>query len=80
MRGRHTHAMFRMMELDQYVATSIEDFIYKAVEFGANHEARRQFETDVTSRKHLLYEDRTFITGFDHFLKSAAKKGINAEL
>ena len=74
MRGRHTYAMFRMMNLDQYVATSIENFVDKAVEFGANHEARRQFEADVMSRKHLLYADRTFIAGFDHFLKSAAKR------
>jgi predicted O-linked N-acetylglucosamine transferase (SPINDLY family) len=76
MRGRHTYAMLRMMNLDQYVATSIENFVDKAVEFGANQEARRQFEADVMSRKHLLYEDRTFIDGFDHFLKNAAK-GIN---
>ena len=80
MRGRHTYAMFRRMELDQYIATSIENFIDKAVDFGVNHEARRQFEADVMSRKHLLYEDRTFIAEFDHFLKSAVKKGINTEL
>lgn len=77
MRGRHTYAMFRMMGLDQYVATSLEDYIHKAVEFGTNHEARRRFETDVRLRKLLLYEDRVFITGLDSFLKSAANHSMN---
>ena len=72
MRGRHTHAMFRMMGLERYVATSIEAFIRKAVEFGLSDEARKQFEADVRTHKHLLYEDRAFINGFDHFLKGAA--------
>ena len=77
MRGRHTYAMFRMMGLDQYVATSLDDYIHKAVEFGTNHEARRRFEIDVRLRKHLLYEDRVFIRGLDSFLKSAANHSMN---
>ena len=77
MRGRHTYAMFRMMELDHYVATSIEDFVDKAVEFGNNPEARRQFEAAVMNRKHLLYKDQAFIAGLDHFLKSVVKRTFN---
>jgi predicted O-linked N-acetylglucosamine transferase (SPINDLY family) len=69
MRGRHTLAMFKMMGLEKQVATSIDDYISKAVRLGSDGELRSQLGAEILKNKHLLYEDHVFIDAFDAFLK-----------
>ena len=69
MRGRHTLAMFKMMGLEKLVATSIDDYISKAIGLGSDGELRSQVGFDILDHKHLLYEDQVFIDAFDAFLK-----------
>ena len=76
MRGRHTYAMFRMMGLENQVASSLEDYISRAVRLGTDSALRAQLGLDILGRKHVLYEDQTFIDALDAFLKTEyAKRG-----
>lgn len=69
MRGRHTLAMFKMMGLEEQVATSIDDYISKAIRLGSDATLRRQVGADILDHKRLLYEDHVFIDALDAFLK-----------
>lgn len=69
MRGRHTYAMFRMMGLEKHIASSIDDYVVRSVKLASDIEFRSRVETEILERKHLLYEDRSFIDAFDAFLK-----------
>jgi len=74
MRGRHTYAMFRMMGLESQVAVSPEDYVLKAIRLGADTVLRQQVEQEILGRKHLLYQDQTFIGALDSFLKTEFAK------
>jgi len=69
MRGRHTLAMFKMMGLEKQVATSIDDYISKAIRLGSDKTLRGQVGSEILERKCLLYEDQVFIDALDAFLK-----------
>ena len=71
MRGRHTHAMLRMLGLEQYVAASLDDYISRAAELGRDADLRTAFRNDLLARKERLYGDQGFITALDDFLKLA---------
>ena len=78
MRGRHTYGMFRMMGLTDHVATSLEDYIAKAVKLGSDDALRKRLGAEILECKKFLYEDHSFIDAFDNFLKAEFAKQMRA--
>lgn len=74
MRGRHSYAMFRMMELPSAIASDQDDFVVKLVALGRNAEARHAMREELHGRKAALYEDRSLIAALDGFLKAEFAK------
>jgi protein O-GlcNAc transferase len=70
MRGRHSYAMFRMMDMPSAIAAHTEDFVAKLVALGRDAEARNAMRQDLQARKSALYDDRSLISALDDFLKA----------
>jgi predicted O-linked N-acetylglucosamine transferase (SPINDLY family) len=72
LRGRLTYAMYRKMGLDACVATSIADYIERAVGVATDRDRREAVRRDLRDRAAVLYENRSAVTDFGVFLRAAA--------
>jgi len=74
MRGRHSYAMFRVMDMPSAIAVNTDDFVEKLITLGRNAEARQEMRQEMQQRKSALYEDKRLITALDGFLKAEFAK------
>ncbi len=77
MRGRHTSAIFNMMNMGDAVATDVSHYVENAVMLGQSKSARSEFSARMALNKHLVYEDLACIRGLEEFLLNAT--GVVAE-
>ncbi len=71
MRGRHTHAILKIMGLSEAEAQDIDEYVMLAIRLGTDTPYRRYLSEEVARRKHLSYRDSTCIHGLEEFLKEA---------
>ena len=72
MRGRHTSAMFRMIGMEELIATSEDAYVELLVRLGKEEALRHQVREEFHAKHHQLYRDESFIAAFDVFLKAKA--------
>jgi predicted O-linked N-acetylglucosamine transferase (SPINDLY family) len=68
MRGRHTAAILRMMDVPDTIADTIESYISIAVRFANNAEERRALSRRIADNKYKVYRDRACISAIEDFL------------
>ncbi len=56
-RGRFTAACYRRMDISDAIATSPEDYIAKALQFGMDSSSREDLERRIGLRSAVLFED-----------------------
>jgi protein O-GlcNAc transferase len=71
MRGRHTHAILKMMGMDDLEAQDLQEYVALARRLGTDSEFRRQVSEQVSRKKHLSYRDKSCIDGLEKFLRKA---------
>ena len=73
MRGRHTAAILRMMDIDETVAHSVDDYIAIASRLGRDPAARAKVAARVAANKHRAYDDPSCIAALEDFMVRAAR-------
>lgn len=68
MRSRHAAAILRMLEIEETIASSKEDYIQCAVRLGKDQTYRQIITQQITNKKHRLYNDRKPIEALQQFL------------
>jgi predicted O-linked N-acetylglucosamine transferase (SPINDLY family) len=71
MRGRHTYAFLRMMELDELVAHDLDAYVDLAVKLAADGAWRERLRREIGSRLPRLYGDLACVRGLEEFLYGA---------
>jgi protein O-GlcNAc transferase len=71
MRGRHTHAILKMMGYHETEAKDIDEYVAIASRLGNDPEWRKHASEEISRRKHLAYHDTACIRGLEEFLKTA---------
>jgi protein O-GlcNAc transferase len=71
MRGRHTHAILKMMGYQDTEAQSIDEYVAIAGRLGTDAEWRKRSSETIAELKHLAYRDTACIRGLEEFLKNA---------
>jgi predicted O-linked N-acetylglucosamine transferase (SPINDLY family) len=74
MRGRHSYAMFRMMDMPSAIAQDTDDMVRKLIAMGQEPERRQAMHAEFGQRKEVLYADKSLITALDRFLKDEFAK------
>ena len=74
MRGRHSYAMFRMMDMPSAIARDTDEMVRKLVALGQEPDRRRAMREEIGQRKEALYADKSLIGAFDRFLKDQFAK------
>jgi protein O-GlcNAc transferase len=73
MRGRHSVAILRMMEITETIALSIDEYISIAVKLGEDSGYRNHLVNKIAERKHLAYRDKTCIQALESFFEKTIK-------
>ncbi|MDG4550140.1 MAG: glycosyltransferase [Candidatus Contendobacter sp.] len=71
-RGRHVHAAYRQMGLDEGIAANPADYVERAVRFASEPDYRAAFGARLREASAELFEDRQAIREFEDFLQAAA--------
>lgn len=75
LRGRLTYAMYRKMGLDACVASSVDDYVERAVAVATRSDLREAVRRDLRERALVLYENRRAVREFESFvISSVAQK------
>jgi predicted O-linked N-acetylglucosamine transferase (SPINDLY family) len=74
MRGRHTAAVLKMMDVQGMTAHSIDEFVAIASAFGRDESRRREASARIAANKHRVYCDLDCIAGLESFLEHAVHK------
>ena len=74
MRGRHSYAMLRMMDMPSAIAQDTDDMVRKLIALGQQPERRQAMRAEFGQRKEALYADKSLITALDRFLKDEFAK------
>lgn len=74
MRGRHSYAMFRMMDMPSAIARDTDEMVRKLVALGQEPDRRRAMREELGQRKEALYADKSLIAALDGFLKDQFAK------
>lgn len=70
-RGRHVHAAYRQMGLDEGIAVDPADYIERAVRFASEPDRRAAFGARLREASAELFEDRQAVREFEDFLEAA---------
>jgi predicted O-linked N-acetylglucosamine transferase (SPINDLY family) len=70
-RGRHTHGMYRRMEIDACTARDPADYVRRAVELARNRDQREAVSALIRERNGVLYEDPRVVSEFERFFETA---------
>ena len=74
MRGRHSYAMFRMMDMPSAIAQDTDDMVRKLITLGQEPDRRQAMRAELGQRKEALYADKSLIAALDGFLKGEFAK------
>jgi protein O-GlcNAc transferase len=73
MRGRHSAAILRMMDVTETIATTIEDYVSIAARLSVDVPWRDAVRARMSAGKHRVYGDRAAIEGLERFLDGAVR-------
>jgi protein O-GlcNAc transferase len=76
MRGRHSSAILTMMRVKETIAATIDEYIELAIKLGKDSDWRRYVSEKIKNNKHLVYRDRTCITGLEDFLERVVNEKL----
>lgn len=71
MRGRHTSAFLKMMDMQEWIADSKDHFIEMAVRLGRDESLRKSASDRIRRRKERLYRDKLPVRALEEFLTRA---------
>jgi protein O-GlcNAc transferase len=76
MRGRHSAAILTMMNMQETIASSIDEYVEIAIRLGTDSLWRKQISNKIAANKQLLYKDKTCITALEAFFEKVVEEGI----
>ena len=77
MRGRHTAAILRRMQVTETIAHSLDDYVAKAVGLSRDPDARRAIRAKVAQNKALVFRDQSYITALETFLEESVRSKVD---
>jgi len=69
MRGRHTHAIMKMMGFDETEGQNMDEYVAIAKKLGTDVRYRSYVSEKMSQLVHLTYNDKTCIQGLEEFLR-----------
>ncbi len=74
MRGRLGYAMLKMIDVNELIAGSVEEYVSLASKLGSDTEIRISISEKIKRQKHMLFNDMSCVAYLDKFLKDEVKR------
>jgi protein O-GlcNAc transferase len=74
MRGRHSSAILGMMDVEETVADTLEEYVSLATRLGLDADLRTNIAEKICDNRHLIYEDHVCIKGLEDFIEQAVNE------
>jgi protein O-GlcNAc transferase len=76
MRGRHTMAILKKMEVEETITETADGYVSTAVRLARDLPWRRAIKDKISRNKHRLYRDASCISALETFLDDAVRRAI----
>jgi len=76
MRGRHTHAILKMMDIDETEGRNIDEYVAIAVRLAKEPDRRREISEKIARNRHLCYRDIECVRGLEQFIRRAVAEAM----
>jgi predicted O-linked N-acetylglucosamine transferase (SPINDLY family) len=73
MRGRHTAAILRRMDLTETIAETVDEYVELAVRLGSDPGGREAIRAKATAGKRRVYGDREYIAALENFIEERVR-------
>jgi protein O-GlcNAc transferase len=73
MRGRHSAAILRMLDIPDTIAASVDDYVAIAIRLGQDADFRRQMAARMAENRDKVYRDRAPITALEDIIEIAVR-------
>lgn len=73
MRGRHSMAILKMMDVTETITETVDDYVSTAVRLAQDVQWRMEIRNKIAKRKCQLYRDRACISALEEFLRGAVQ-------
>jgi protein O-GlcNAc transferase len=77
MRGRHTLGIAKMMGLNEAIASTLDEYVKRAIQLGNDPMERATMRRKIAERKAQVYRDASAIRALEAFLEQAGRGGSN---
>ncbi|MDR0310647.1 MAG: tetratricopeptide repeat protein [Acidobacteriota bacterium] len=77
MRGRHTHAILKMMDLGETEGRNMDEYVAIAARLIKEPDWRKEISEKITRNRHLAYRDMECIRGLEDFIRRAVAKAMS---
>jgi len=71
MRGRHTHAILKMMDLGDTEGRNMDEYVAIAARLAKEPDRRKEISEKIAMNRHLAYRDMENIRGLEEFIRRA---------
>jgi len=71
MRGRHTHAILKMMNLSDTEGSNVDEYVAIATRLAKDPNWRKEISEKIARNRHLAYRDMECIRGLEEFIRQA---------
>ncbi len=78
MRGRHTMAILRMMDVTETITETLDDYVAVAVRLATDADWRRHVMTRMEANRHAVFGDRACIAELEAFLIRVTHRATTA--
>jgi predicted O-linked N-acetylglucosamine transferase (SPINDLY family) len=67
MRGRHSYAMLKRMEMTDTIASTLDEYVDLAIRLGKDADFRREISEKTSERSDVLFHDEEAVRGLEKF-------------
>ena len=76
MRGRHSTAILKMMDVTETIAETVDDYVSIAIRLALNIQWRMAVRRRIADNKHRIYRDRSCVAALGDFLNHVARNEV----
>jgi protein O-GlcNAc transferase len=80
MRGRHSAAILRMMNITETITHDVDEYISKAIRLAQNLDERAALSRKISVNKHLVYRDRECVAALEEFLVRVGRRQVQTDI
>jgi predicted O-linked N-acetylglucosamine transferase (SPINDLY family) len=76
MRGRHSMAILKMMDVEETLTETVDDYVSVAIRLARDLPWRIAVKNRISRNRHRLYRDTSCVSALQKFLDSVARSAV----